>query len=152
YAAAREPAIRAVVADSAYDEMAPTIERELPARSRLPRFFTPGALFAARALYSVDVAAVRPVEAVATIAPRPLLLIQGGADAMNPASSLTNLARAAESDPQAHVVTWRVPNVPHAQAFHQETEAYVSLLTAFFANAFHYNLRTAAAHADKIAG
>ena len=156
YAAAREPAIRAVVADSAYDEMAPTIERELPARSHLPRFFTPGALFAARALYSVDVAAVRPVEAVAAIAPRPLLLIQGGADAMNPASSLTNLARAAESDPQAHVVTWRVPNVPHAQAFHQEREAYVSLLTAFFATSFdhemHPEMHPAAADADRIAG
>jgi fermentation-respiration switch protein FrsA (DUF1100 family) len=156
YAAAAEPAIRAVVADSAYDEMAPTIERELPARSRLPRFFTPGALFAARALYGVDVAAVRPVEAVAAIAPRPLLLIQGGADAMNPASSLTNLARAAASDPQAHVVTWRVPNVPHAQAFHQEREAYVSLLTAFFATSFdheiHPEMHPAAADADRIAG
>lgn len=152
YAAATEPAIRAVVSDSAYAEMTPTIERELPLRSKLPRFFTPGILRAARILYYVDIAAVRPVEAVAAIAPRPLLLIQGGADAMNPASSLTNLARAAESCPGAHVVTWRVPNVPHAQAFHQETEAYVSLLIAFFANAFHHGVRTAAAHADKIAG
>jgi len=152
YAAAAEPAIRAVVSDSAYDEMTPTIERELPLRSKLPRFFTPGILRAARILYHVDVAAVRPVEVVAAIAPRPLLLIQGGADAMNPASSLTNLARAAESSPGAHVVTWRVPNVPHAQAFHQETEAYVSLLTAFFANACHHGVRTAAADADRIAG
>ncbi len=75
---------------------------------------------------------------------------------MNPASSLTNLARAAESDPQAHVVTWRVPNVPHAQAFHQEREAYVSLLTAFFATSFdhemHPEMHPAAADADRIAG
>ena len=152
YAAATEPAIRAVVSDSAYAEMAPTIERELPLRSKLPRFFTPGILRAARILYHVDVAAVRPVEAVDAIAPRPLLLIQGGADAMNPALSLTNLARAAELSPGAQVVTWRVPNVPHAQAFHQETEAYVSLLIAFFANASHHNIRPVAAHADRIAG
>src|SRR5689334_17239865 len=83
--------MRAVVSDSAYAETAPTIERELPLRSKLPRFFTPGILRAARILYRVDIAAVRPVAAVAAIAPRPLLLIQGGADAMNPASSLTNL-------------------------------------------------------------
>jgi len=152
YAAATEPAIRAVISDSAYDEMAPTVERELPLRSKLPRFFTPGILRAARILYQLDVAAVRPVEVVAAIAPRPLLLIQGGADAMNPAASLTNLARAAESSPGAHVVTWRAPNVPHAQAFHQETEAYVSLLIAFFANASHHNIRPVAAHADRIAG
>jgi uncharacterized protein len=153
YAAATEPAIRAVVSDSAFAEMAPTIERELPRRSKLPRFFIPGILRAAHILYRLDVAALRPVDAVAVIAPRPLLLIQGGADAMNPASSLTNLARAAESAPQAHVVIWRVPNVPHAQAFHRETEAYVSLLIAFFANSIHHvGLRTAAANADRIAG
>jgi pimeloyl-ACP methyl ester carboxylesterase len=152
YAAATEPAIRAVVADSAYAEMGPTIEREMPRQSKLPQFFTPGILRASRLLYHVDVAAVRPVEVVAAIAPRPLLLIQGGADAMNPASSLTNLAFAAESGPQAHVVTWRVPNVPHAQAFHQETASYVSLLIAFFANSFHHGVCPVAAHTDRIAG
>lgn len=152
YAAAREPAIRAVVADSAYAEMLQTIERELPQRSKLPRFFTPGVLFIARALYGVDVAAVRPVDAVAAIAPRPLLLIQGGADEMVPASSLTELARAAETNPTAHVVTWRAPNVPHAQAFHQEREAYVSLLIAFLTASFDHEVSRAAADADRIAG
>lgn len=152
YAAAREPAIRAVVADSAYAEVAATIAREVPERSGLPRIFTPGILLAARALYGMDVAAVRPVEAVAAIAPRPLLLIQGAADTMNPAASLTHLVSAADSGPEAHVVSWRVPNVPHAQAFHQEREAYVSLLTAFFARSFHHETQPEAAHAARIAG
>jgi uncharacterized protein len=152
YAAAREPAIRAVVADSAYAEMAPIIEREMPLRSHLPRWFTPSILRAARLLYGVDVAAVRPAEVVAAIAPRPLLFIQGGADAMNPAVSLTNLARAAGSAPQARVVSWRVPNVPHAQAFHQETEAYVSLLIAFFRRSVDHDISLAAADAARIAG
>lgn len=152
YAAASEPAIRAVVSDSAYAEMAQVIERELPQHSHLPRFFTPGALLAARALYGVDVAAVRPVDVVAAIAPRPLLLIQGAADTMNPASSLTYLAQAAESAPQAHVVSWRVPNTPHAQAFHQERKAYVSLLISFLTASFDHEARQAAADADRIAG
>lgn len=152
YAAASEPAIRAVVADSAYAEMAQTIERELPLRSHLPSFFTPGALFAARALYGVDIAAVRPVEVVAAIAPRPLLLIQGAADTMNPASSLTHLARAAESAPLAHVVSWRVPNTPHAQAFHQEREAYVSLLISFLTASFDHETQRTAADSNRIAG
>jgi uncharacterized protein len=152
YAAASEPAIRAVVADSAYAEMAQIIERELPQRSHLPSFFTPGALFAARALYGVDIAVVRPVEVVAAIAPRPLLLIQGAADTMNPASSLTHLARAAESTPQAHVVCWRVPNTPHAQAFHQEREAYVSLLISFLTASFDHEAQRVAADANRIAG
>ncbi|HEX6541297.1 MAG TPA: alpha/beta hydrolase [Ktedonobacterales bacterium] len=149
YAAAAEPAIRAVVSDSAFAEMRSIIERELPQRSRLPRYFIPGILHAARALYGVDVAAVRPVEAVAAIAPRPLLLIQGGADAMNPVSSLDRLAWAAGFAPRAHVLTWRVPNVPHAQAFHQEREAYVALLVSFLATSFHHDAYAAAADADR---
>lgn len=152
YAAACEPAICAVVADSAYADMAPIIEREMPERSHLPRFFTPGILRVAHLLYGLDVAQVRPVEAVPAIAPRPLLLIQGGADAMNPASSLTDLANAAESDPRAHVVTWRVPNAPHVQAFHQERDAYVSLLISFFATSSDHETRPSAADADRIAG
>jgi fermentation-respiration switch protein FrsA (DUF1100 family) len=151
YAAAREPAIRAVASDSAYAEMGATITRELPLRSGLPDFFTPGALLAARTLYGVDVAAIRPVEAVAAIAPRPLLLIQGGADTMNPASSLTHLALAAEAAPGAHVVTWRAPNVPHVQAYHQEPAAYLSLLLSFFATSFAHEINPAA-RADRIAG
>ena len=151
YAAAREPAIRAVVSDSAYAEMGATIARELPLRSGLPDFFTPGTLLAARALYGVDIAAVRPVEAVAAIAPRPLLLIQGGADAMNPAASLTHLAHAAEAAPNAHVVSWRAPNVPHAQAYHAEPAAYLSLLLSFFATSFAHDMYPAP-DTDRIAG
>jgi uncharacterized protein len=152
YAAAHEPVIRAVAADSAYAEMLETIERELPQRSKLPRFFTRGVLFAARALFGVNIAAVRPVETVAAIAPRPLLLIQGGADEMVPTSSLTELVRAAEANPAAHVITWRAPNVPHAQAFHREREAYVSLLIAFLTASFDHEVQRAAADADQIAG
>lgn len=151
YAAAREPAIRAVASDSAYAEMSDTIARELPLRSGLPDFFTPGTLLAARALFGVDITANRPVEAVAAIAPRPLLLIQGGADAMNPASSLTQLATAAEAAPDAHVVTWRAPNVPHVQAYHHEPAAYLSLLLSFFATSFAHEINPAAS-AARIAG
>src|SRR5579884_4101313 len=45
-AAAREPAIRAIVSDSAYSNIIPILEREIPRNSRLPRIFTPGALLA----------------------------------------------------------------------------------------------------------
>lgn len=154
YAAASEPTIRAVAADSAYAEMLPTIQRELPLRSKLPRFFTPGILLAARRLFGVNIAAVRPMDAVAAIAPRPLLLIQGGADAMNPASSLTDLVRAAEQNPRAHVTIWRAPNVPHAQAYHREQRSYVSLLVSFYAASYrHVSRETAAdAHRRRIAG
>ena len=50
FAAAREQAIRAVVSDSAYADIIPILEREVPKGSHLPSMFTPGTLWAARAL------------------------------------------------------------------------------------------------------
>src|ERR1700680_2245003 len=66
-AAAQEPAIRAVVSDSAYADIIPILEREVPNGGHLPSLFTPGALLAARALYGIDYYAVRPVDVVARI-------------------------------------------------------------------------------------
>jgi pimeloyl-ACP methyl ester carboxylesterase len=141
YAAAQEPEIRATVADSAYAEMATTLARELPRHGGLPAIFTRGTLLAARLLFGVDVAAIRPVEAVAGIAPGPLLLIQAGDDAMNPPASLAILAQAARKAPGAHVTAWLVTGAAHAQSFHQEGEVYVSLVSSFLGGAYAHDMQ-----------
>lgn len=151
YAAVAEPDIRAVVADSAHAEVATILVREVSRQSRLPKVFAHGALFAARLLYGVNVAAIRPVEAVAGIAPRPLLLIQGGADGMIPRSSLTHLAKAAQAHADAHVAAWRVPGAEHAQAFHHEGEAYVTVLESFYRAACNRDIRPDASEPGRIA-
>src|SRR5215831_5581181 len=79
-ASAREPAIKAVVSDCAYSDIIPILQREVHVRSGLPEAFTPGALLAAQALYGVDFYAVRPVDVVASIAPRPIFFIHGDGD------------------------------------------------------------------------
>src|SRR5581483_10879414 len=109
-----------------------TLARELPRQSRLPKPFTRGTLVAARTMYGVDGYTIRPAEVVARIAPRPVLFIQGGADTMNPLSSLTILAEAAAQGPDARVSTWKVPDADHAQGFHQDQREYVSRVVAFF--------------------
>src|SRR5438067_1027279 len=75
-AAAKEPAIRALVSDSGYPDFASILEREVPKRGHLPPLFTPGALLAAQALYGINFYDVRPVDTVARIAPRPIFFIQ----------------------------------------------------------------------------
>src|SRR6266700_5573263 len=67
-AAAQEPAIRALVSDSAYADIIPILEREVPKGGHLPSFFTPGALLAVDALYGINYYAVRPVDVVVHIA------------------------------------------------------------------------------------
>jgi fermentation-respiration switch protein FrsA (DUF1100 family) len=131
-AAAQEPALRAIVSDSAYADIVPILQREIPARGHLPGFFTPGVLEASQAMYGIDFYAVRPSAVVARIAPRPILFIEGSADTYVPPDNMTTLAQAAQQGAGAKVQTWLVPNATHAQAYHVAGQAYVDRVVAFF--------------------
>jgi fermentation-respiration switch protein FrsA (DUF1100 family) len=134
-ATAREPAIRAIVSDCAYADIIPILEREVPKGSHLPSTFTPGALLAAEALYGINYYAVRPVDVVAQIAPRPILFIHGDSDDYIPSSNMTTLANAALTAPNANVQTWLVPGANHAQSFNTHTQEYVARVVAFYTSA-----------------
>ncbi len=136
-AAAQEPAIAAVVSDDAFAYAVPRIEHDVAKEdsleARLAQPFTPGALFAARLVYGVDWFAVRPVDVVAKIAPRPLLFIQPDADPDTPMWNFDALVAAARGGNNAHVETWVVPGVTqHAQSFRMHPAAYMSRVTSFF--------------------
>ncbi len=133
-AASQEPAIRAVVSDSAYADIIPILEREVPKGGHLPSLFTPGTLIAARALYGIDFYAVRPVDIVARIAPRPVFFIHGTGDTYIPQVNMDMLATAARAASNASVQTWLVPGAAHAQAFHTHTQEYIARVMAFFTN------------------
>src|SRR5438067_4634874 len=133
-AAAREPAIRAIVADSAYAAILPVLDRELPRHTGLPGAFTPGILLAARALYGIDFRAIRPIDAVARIAPRPLFFIHGADDTLIPPSNSRALAAAARV-PHSDVQCWLIPDTAHAQCFSIERREYVRRVSAFFRTA-----------------
>jgi uncharacterized protein len=131
-ATAQEPAIRAVVSDSAYTDIIPILEREVPKGSHLPPLFTPGTLFAANVLYGIDFHAVRPVDIVASIAPRPIFFIHGTSDTYVLTDNMNILATAARSAPDAHIQTWLVPGADHAQSFNTEGTVYVDRVVAFY--------------------
>ena len=131
-AAAQAPAIRAVVSDSAYADIIPILEREVPKGGHLPSLFTPGTLFAAKVLYGIDFYAVRPEDIVASIAPRPILFIHGAIDHYIPPSNMNILAAAARTVPDANVQTWSVPGADHAQSFNTEGAVYVDRVVAFY--------------------
>jgi fermentation-respiration switch protein FrsA (DUF1100 family) len=129
-AAAREPAIRAIVSDSAYSDIIPILEREIPLNSRLPRFFTPGALLAGRILYGANYYAVRPVDVIASIAPRPMLFIHGAGDLYIAPSHMDELAASKVSG--TRIQTWLVPGAEHAQSFNTMLDEYVARVAAFY--------------------
>jgi len=134
-ATAREPAIRAIVSDCAYADIIPILEREVPKGSHLPPVFTPGSLLAAQALYGINYYAVRPVDVVVQIAPRPILFIHGDSDDYIPSSNMTTLANAARTAPNANVQTWLVPGASHAQSFNTHTQEYIARVVAFYTTA-----------------
>jgi uncharacterized protein len=128
YAAAQEPAIKAVVIDSSYATMAEYME---PAFG--PFFiFIPGTRVTSMMLYGIDYAIVRPVDVIAKIAPRPIFLIQGAADTVILPSNMTELAAAADAAPGAHVQTWLVPKAHHIQAYDLVRNTYIDRLVTFF--------------------
>jgi len=131
-AAAQEPALRAIVSDSAYADVLPSLERKIPEQGHLPPLFTPGGLVAARALYGIDYTHIRPVDVVVSIAPRPIFFIQGTRDGWVLPSQMDILASAARTAPDASVQTWLVPGADHAQAFHTAGEVYVDRVVAFY--------------------
>jgi len=134
-AAAREPAIAALVSDSAYGDVLPLLQRELPRQGQVPALFTPGALLAGRVLYGADYFDVRPLDVVGRLAPRPLLFIHAGADSYVPPQNLATLAEAASAARGANVQSWLVPGASHAQAYHTAGEAYINRLVSFFSAA-----------------
>lgn len=127
-AAAREPAIQAVVTDCAYAAIVPLIKHG----SGIPSFLIPGVLAAFRLLYGIDYSAVRPVDVVAKIAPRPLFFIQAAADTLVPLWNMDELAAAASTAADSHVQTWLIPGAQHVQSYHAMGDEYVKRVAAFF--------------------
>jgi uncharacterized protein len=127
-AAAHETAIRVVVADCAFAALMPLIERD----ARIPNVFIPGVAQAMRLLYRIDYDAIRPVDVVANIAPRPLFFIHSGIDTIIPPWNMQVLADAASAASNAHIQTWLVPDADHIQSYHVMGSEYVDRIGAFF--------------------
>lgn len=131
-AASQEPALSAVVADSAFARALPIVQRDLPAQTHLSRVFTPGVILAEQVMYGADYNALAPVDVVARIAPRPILFIQGADDTYIPTGDLDALTQAAQQGKGAQATSWSVTGAKDGQAYHADPAAYVAKVVAFF--------------------
>ena len=127
-ATAREPAIRGVITDCTFASFVPLIAHA----SRMPPAFVPALAMVAGLLLGINPQAIRPMEVVASIAPRPLFFIHAGADTVVPPEHLTLLATAASAAADAHVQTWLIPGAQHIQSFHAKGAEYTSRVVTFF--------------------
>src|SRR5579884_1917982 len=127
-ASAHEPAIRSIVTDSAFAALVPLLDRT----PTYPTIFIPSVLAAMQILSHANYYAVRPMDVVASIAPRPIFFIQGSRDSTVPAWNMPLLAHAASQVANAHVQTWLVPGAEHIQSFHLMGQGYVDRVVSFF--------------------
>lgn len=126
-AAAVTPAIQAVVADSSYARLDQSVERV--AR----RFLKPLAWLVSRRarlgehVIGAPLAAVAPVEAIAHVSPRPILLIHGGRDRLTDVEDAYALYRAS-GDPKT---LWIIERAGHAGARRVGPEKYDRRIVGF---------------------
>jgi pimeloyl-ACP methyl ester carboxylesterase len=110
-AAPQMPKVGAMISDSAFAELRPLVEKELPKRSHLPGFlFDWGVITSAHLLFGVD-PDLRPVDVVHSLPQRAFLFVQATDDDFIPSSDATELGHAARNagtrvrfiDAHAHV-------------------------------------------------
>jgi uncharacterized protein len=132
FAAALEPAIKAMVIDSAYATLESLVRYSFGQTFGPASIFVPGLRVIAQMLYSVDLFKVRVVDVVAKIAPRPILFIHGANDKNVLPSNMAELATAASAAPDAQVQSWLVPGAGHIQAYTVMRNAYISRIVALY--------------------
>ncbi len=128
--AASDPLVRTVAEDSGFADLNGLLECQLPKRSGLPRLFTPGVLFAARALLGLDARSIRPIDQIPWLAVRkiPLMVIHGEDDTMVPADHGRRVAAAYGPGAEALFV----PDAEHVESYAASPAAYLARLIAFF--------------------
>jgi pimeloyl-ACP methyl ester carboxylesterase len=124
------PHIKAMVVDSAYADLHSAIGKKLADFLRLPFLVLLGwvSIRLGECISRGNVAAVRAVDYVGRLAPRPLLIIYGELDDYLPSDHPQHLFDAA-SEPKE---LWLAPGSGHAMARLDHLQEYVQRVQAFF--------------------
>ena len=131
-AAARDPRIAAVVAESSYARLLATTDESFQAFLGVPAFpFAGPVQLLARIFSGVDPGQVNPADDIGRISPRPVFIIHGQADRYVPAGVGQELYEAA-GEPR---VIWKPPGVGHVGAFSQRLGEYAVRVNAFLRQA-----------------
>lgn len=110
--AAERKEIRAVAVEGVYASFPETVGRHLKIAYRLPSFpFTPLTLYTFRLWFKVDPTSISPVESVAKISPRALLIIAGGRDDRMTPDEAWQLYKAAGEPKEL----WIIPGAGHLE-------------------------------------
>lgn len=125
---ATDPAVRAVVADSAYASLRQVIAHAYARRGIPGRPLLNLADAINRRAYGYSFTDLRPVDAIPLLAPRPVLLIHGTADKVTPMTHANELYEAAREPKEL----WLATGAAHCGAYFLDRARYVDRVGAFF--------------------
>lgn len=128
--AAVDPRVGAVVSDSSFTSIRDVVAHQIR-RHRVPNQVVPLADVVNRWRYGYPFAAVRPIDVVAAISPRPLFLIHGDADDLIPVRQGYELFDAAREPKDL----WIVSGARHCGAYFLDRPEYVRRVSRFFEEA-----------------
>jgi pimeloyl-ACP methyl ester carboxylesterase len=134
-AAAQEPGIIAVAADSTYANASELIAREAARKTPIPGWLTPvfmpAAKLMANGIYGIDIGSLVPEESVAGLG-YPVLVIHGTGDKRIPLEQGQRVADAAKEGSSI----WLVPEVDHVDAFLTHPDEYTKRVNEYFSSRF----------------
>ena len=128
-AAAETQDIDAVVADSSYADLNDIMKPEFSKRTHAPQGLLRPILFMIKVMFGVDFSAIRPIDYVSEITPRPIFFIHGEEDDTIPVEHAQRLYQAS-GNPLNRL--WIVPDVNHTRAYITNPDEYVNRVTEFF--------------------
>ena len=127
--AAQNPAMRAVVADCAFSSMTDTIQTSVKYFTGLPPTpFAPMIMFWAERELGADLHDIDAKRWISKISPRPVFLLQGGADVVISPDSGARLLEAA-GEPKS---LWFDPALGHAQFLKQRPAEFERRVVEFY--------------------
>lgn len=131
-AAAQDQRIKAVVDDCGFSDAPRVIAASFEHFIHLPAFpFAPVTVWIAEERAGIDVKLARPMDVVARISPRPILIIHGEADFVVPVENSRRNFAAAREPKQL----WLVPGAKHGQAHTVAKAEYEKRVDEFFKGA-----------------
>jgi fermentation-respiration switch protein FrsA (DUF1100 family) len=131
--AARMPEIEAVAAESPFSFVSKTVRHFAEIYYGIPYFpFVPLALLFTSLRLGRRIGTFAPAQAIAGLAPRPVLLIHGERDVRMPIGDLETLWEAARQPKER----WIVPGADHGDPWLVAKEEYERRLVDFFDRAF----------------
>jgi len=131
-AGARIPSIRAVIAQSAFTSLEDNIAEGVEGLTGLPAFpFAPLVSWFGERMTGISVRSVRPIDEIANISPRAVMLIHGQEDMLVPVRNAMQLYRAAREPKELYII----PNVGHGGFYQADPSEYERRLVQFLQSA-----------------